>query len=68
MKLVEEPQIDRGVTMEIPQTDEMEDTVSTVVNMVFGYSAEKLLFKKTSFQLTMQSRIAGKGKDFFRAL
>merc|ERR1740123_914206 len=58
MVMIEEPQMEFGVTMEIPQTDEMEDTVSTVVNMVFGYTAEKLLFKKTSFQLTMQSRIA----------
>lgn len=57
MTFIKEPQIDRGVTMEIPQTAEFEDTVSTSVNVMFGYDVNKLLFKKVNFQLTMQSRI-----------
>ena len=58
--LIEEPTIDRGMVMEIPQTSELEDTVCVANEIVFGYDASKLLFKKVDFNLTMQSRIAGK--------
>jgi len=58
MVLIEEPTIDRGMVMEIPQTSELEDTVCVANEIVFGYDASKLLFKKVDFNLTMQSRIA----------
>jgi len=58
MKLIEEPTIDRGMVIEIPQTSELEDTVCVANEIVFGYDASKLLFKKVDFNLTMQSRIA----------
>lgn len=58
MDMIEEPTIDRGMVMEIPQTADLEDTVCVANEIVFGYNAAKLLFKKVDFNLTMKSRIA----------
>jgi len=57
MDRVKKPVQDGQLTMEIPQSDVVNENVCQATNLTFGYEPSKLLFKKTDFHLDMNSRI-----------